>query len=135
MNPPYPPKKILKKNKIKNKKIIWSTWKQSKLSQIGWNGEKICRKLISYFFTPTSILGWRKCWQKNQTCSKLAKMARKLVRNNFYILHKWGLKKMVTWKNQSYSKLYEINRKMIRNCFWILDPPNPLPPPPHTMGE
>ena len=65
--------------------------------------------------------------EKNQSCSKLHEMARKVVKNDFWIF--WPpyqnnrtptiKKKLVkNEKNQSCSKLSEMARKLVENEFW-----------------
>ena len=75
------------------KKIFWGRtqnfcqkWKKSKLFKIAWNGEKNSQKRVLDFLAPP-----KKCAsrtknfvknEKNQNCSKLPEMARKLVEND-----------------------------------------------------
>ena len=81
----------IKKNRVPKKSFVKNE-KKSKLFKIAWNGEKIGRKWVLDFLAPPPQK--KKNWggvqhffvenEKNQSCSKLPEMARKLVENKFW---------------------------------------------------
>ena len=113
------------KNRVPKKNL---SAEKSKLFKIAWNGEKIGRKRVFDFFGPNppkNLEGVQKNVvenEKNQSCWKLPEMARKLVKNNFYLFSP-SPSFLWTKEYQSCSTIF----KWSKVIFWFCASP-PQPP-------
>ena len=129
--PPLPPKKtyILVKNKT-----------NSKLFQIAWNGEYIFHKKIVFVCHWNNLSKSTKKYgvksEKNQSCSKLPEMPKKLVKLDFWIFGPpyqkiWGPNQKNWGQKGKISKLFQIawNGEKVGQQWFSIFFNQPCPPP------
>ena len=117
-----PPPKFLFGGRTKN--FCWK-WKKSNFFKIAWNGENISWKRVLVFLAPPQkkLGGVQNLFvkiEKNQSCSKLPIMARKLLKTSFGLLIPLYSKRKFVKNRGKHQRFWKL---LIHFYFYFLPPP------------